>query len=66
MTDPSISQEEEANEERAARGEDAQRDGGILGTIERALSFMRDQEDEPETGEEIDRRRRANDEAQLV
>lgn len=64
MTDPSIKREEEANEARDAQAEEAERDGGILGTIERAFSFVRDREDEPETAGEIDRRRRENDEEQ--
>ena len=63
MTDPSIEREEEANEVRDARAEEAEREGGILGAVERSLSFVRERDDESEAAEEIDRRR-ANDEEQ--
>ncbi|MEA2586556.1 MAG: hypothetical protein QOF33_4641 [Thermomicrobiales bacterium] len=64
MSDPTIDREEAANQAREGQEDDARRDGGILGTVERALSFVREREDEPESAEEIEGRRRANDEEQ--
>lgn len=61
MSDRSISQEEEANQIRAAHLDDAKLDSGILGSVERALSFVREQQDAPDTVEEAEQLRRAND-----
>jgi hypothetical protein len=63
MSDPDVEREDAANEERAAKREDAERETGVLGTIERAFSFLRDEDVDPEDPADIERRRRANDEA---
>jgi hypothetical protein len=61
MRDSSISQEEAANERRATAGERDKQEPGLIGTVERAFPFVRDQVDEPETVEEAEQLRRAND-----
>ncbi|MEA2585626.1 MAG: hypothetical protein QOF33_3711 [Thermomicrobiales bacterium] len=62
MSDPDVQREVEANEERTARGDETDRDNGILCTIGQAfdgiLSPLRRGSD---SAEEIEARRRAND-----
>ena len=40
MSDPDVEREDEANAERKARGDAAEQDGGVLGTIERAFKTV--------------------------
>ena len=40
MSDPDVEREEEANAERKARGDAAEADRGVLGTIERAFKTV--------------------------
>lgn len=61
MSDPEVEREIAANERRAADADDATRDTGIVGTIDRAFPFFRDQDDSPDTKEEVDEVRREND-----
>jgi len=64
MSDPTISQEEAANERRVADGEAAKQETGLIGTVERAIPFLREREDEPDNADEAEQLRRANDAAQ--
>jgi hypothetical protein len=61
MSDPSVDREEAANERRAANADEATRDTGVVGTIERAFPFVHEQVDSPDTTEEADEIRREND-----
>jgi hypothetical protein len=63
LSDPDVERQDAANDERAAKKEDAEHETGVIGTIDRAFSFRRDKDVDPEDPEDIERRRRANDEA---
>ena len=63
MSDPDVEREEAANEARAAEGEKAEGENGVLDAIGDVFSFLHDEDVDPEDPAAIERRRRANDEA---
>ena len=62
MSDPDVEREEEANQERKARGDEAERDTGLLGTAGRVFDGILSPENrDADDADEVEAQRRATD-----